>query len=56
MTKKKTRRQELSDFAFNGYLRSCLEIHATGLSEDAINLAVDVIERYCKPGNKKTKR
>ncbi len=51
---KKSRRQELGYFAANN-LRSVLQIHSTGLSNEAIDLLVDIAIRYCEPKRKKLK-
>lgn len=47
--KKKSRRQELSDFVCSGNLRGLLEMSSTGLSKEAIDLLVDITLRYCVP-------
>lgn len=45
--KKESRRQELAAFAANGNLRGVMEMNATGLSHEAIDLLVDITLRYC---------
>ncbi len=48
-------RQELGAFACNGNLRSHLEINANGLSEEAIELLINITIRYCEPPRRKKK-
>lgn len=43
---KQSRRKELAQFVLEGRLREALE--KSRLSEEATNLAVDVILRYCE--------
>ena len=45
--KPKSARQELRDFAGSGRLRRTLE--GEFLSREAVQLAVDVVLRYCEP-------
>jgi hypothetical protein len=49
MKDKKSPRQEIAQFANDGSLRGLLEISAIGLSDEAINLLVDIVLRYCEP-------
>ena len=48
---KKSRRQELGDYVGNGHLRQAIE--GKGLSDDAMQLLVDVVMRYCEPRRKR---
>lgn len=47
-------RQELGDFAESGDLRGVLERGAS-VSSAAIDLAVEVIRRYCEPRRRPTR-
>ena len=44
-----TRRKELDDYINRGLLRQALEYGSPRLSEDAIDLVVDICSRYCEP-------
>ncbi len=54
--KKQSPRQELRQHTGNGYLRGTLEQHPNGLSNEAINLCIDIVLRYCEYSPKRKRR
>lgn len=56
MEKKITPRQELAKFVGNGNLRGLLEITANGLSDEAIELLINISSRYCEPKKRSVKK
>lgn len=48
-------RKELGKFVGNGILRSVLEMHPNGLSQEALELLIRIASTYCEPRRVKRK-